>query len=89
MCNVKRADNTMGFTTDHSIITVSAALHSNQRGPGYWKHDNSFLSDLNYVNQIRMTIKKVNDEYVNDNSVNPTLMWEMIKLKIREQSVKY
>ena len=42
-----------------------------------------------YVNQIRTTIKKVADEYVNDENVNPTLMWEMIKLKIREQSTKY
>ena len=38
---------------------------------------------------IRATIKKVTDEYVEDYSVNPTLMWEMIKQKIREQSIKY
>ena len=49
----------------------------------------SFLSDANYVNQINATITKVTDEYVNDDSVNPTLMWEMIKLIIREQSIKY
>ena len=48
----------------------------------------SFLSDANYVNQIRATIRKVTDEYVNDDSVNPTLMSETIKLKIREQSIK-
>ena len=46
------------------------------------------LSDANYVNQIRTTIKKVTDEYVNDDNVNRTLMWE-IKLKICEQSIKY
>ena len=81
----------MGFKTDHSmiIIIISAALHSNQRGPGYWKLNTSFLSDANYVNQIRATIKKVTDEFVNDYSVNPTLMWEMTKLKICEQSIKY
>ena len=79
----------MGFKTDHSMIIISAALHSNQRGPGCWKLNTSFLSGANYVNQIRATIKKVTDEYVNDYSVNPTLMWEMIKLKIREQSIKY
>ena len=79
----------MGFKTDHSLITISAPLHSNQRGPGNWKLNTSFLSDANYVNQIRTTIKKVTDKYVNDDSVNPTLMWEMIKLKIREQSIKY
>ena len=90
MCNITHADITMGFKTDHSLITIRAALHSNQRGPGYWKLNTSFLSDhANYVNQIRTTIKNVTDEYVNDDSVDPTLMWEMIKLKIREQSIKY
>ena len=89
MCNITHADITMGFKTDHSLITIRAALHSNQRGPGYWKLNTSFLSDANYVNQIRTTIKKVTDEYVNDDNVNPALMWEMIKLKIREQSIKY
>ena len=89
MCNVTHAGITMGLKTDHSLITIRAALHSNQRGPGYWKLNTSFFSDVNYVNQIRTTIKKVTDEYVNDDNVNPTLMWEMIKLKIREQSIKY
>ena len=81
MCDVTHADITMGLKTDHSLITISAALHSNQRDPGYWKLNTSFLSDVNYVNQIRATIKKVTDEYVNDDNVNPTLMWVMIKLK--------
>ena len=34
MCNVAHADITMGLKTDHSLITISASLHSNQRGPG-------------------------------------------------------
>ena len=89
MCNVTHSGITMGLKTDHSLITIRAALHSNQRGPGYWKLNTSFLSDVDYVNQIRTTIKKVTDEYDNDDNVNPTLMWEMIKLKIHEQSIKY
>ena len=89
MCNVTHDDITMGFKTDHSLITISAALLSNQRGPGYWKLNTSFLSDANYVNQLRATIQKVTDEYVTDYSVNPTLLWKMIELKNREQSIKY
>ena len=89
MCNITHTDITMGFKTDHSLITISAALHSNQQGPGYWKLNTSFLSDANYVNQIRTTMKIVTDKYVNDDSLNPTFMWEMIKLKIREHSIKY
>ena len=65
------------------------ALHSNQRGPGFWKLNTSFLSDIDYVNQTRTAIQEVLAEYENDNDVNPALLWEMIKLKVREQSLKY
>ena len=65
------------------------ALHSNQRGPGFWKLNTSFLSDIDYVNQIRTAIQEVLAEYENDDDVNPALLWEMIKLKVREQSLKY
>ena len=79
----------MGFKTDHSMIIINIALHSNERGPGYWKLNTSFLSEIDYVNQIRSAIKNVHDEYKHDNNVNPALLWEVIKLKIREQSLKY
>ena len=31
----------------------------------------------------------MHDEYKHDNNVNPELLYEVIKLKIREQSLKY
>ena len=81
MCNVTRANISAGYKTDHSLITIKMALHSNQRGPGFWKLNSSFLSDINYVNQIRRAIQEVLTEYENDDDVNPALLWEMIKLK--------
>ena len=76
VCNVIGADITMGFKTDHSMIAINVALHSNERGPGYWKLDTYFLSEIDYVNQIRSVIKKVHTEYKHDNNVN--LLWEVI-----------
>ena len=70
MCYVIGADITMGFKTDHSMIVINVALYSNERGPGYWKLNTSFLSKIDYVNQIRLVIKNVHDEYKHDN-VNP------------------
>ena len=63
MCYGKRADISFGFKTDHSVISINLAIHSNQPGPGYWKLNTSFLSDNDYVNKIRMTVEGVNDEY--------------------------
>ena len=88
MCNVTHTDILAGFKTDHSMVTIQDALHTNPRGPGFWKLNTSFLSETEYKNQIK-TIESVKDEYQNDKSVNVSLLWEMIKLKVRGQTLRY
>ena len=78
-----------GFKTDHSLVTIQVALHTNPRGPGFWKLNTSFLSETEYINQMKTTIEIVKNEYQNDKSVNVFLLWEMIKLKVREQTLRY
>ena len=68
------------------MITLELALHQNQRGRGLWKLNTSFLNELEYVNEIKRTIEQVQEEY---NDINPTLLWEMTKMKIRETSLTY
>jgi len=41
------------------------------------------------VNQTRRAIQEVLAEYENDDDFNPAVLWEMIKLKVREQSFKF
>ena len=89
MCNVTFTDILAGFKTDHSMVTIQVALHKNPRGPGFWKLNTSFLSETEHINQIKTTIESVKDEYQNDKSVNVSLLWEMIKLKVREQTLRY
>ena len=43
----------------------------------------------NYLNRIKSIVKQTKDEYVQDDTVNPNLLWEMVKLKVREESLKY
>ena len=78
---VTHMDILVGFKTGHSIVTIHIAIHRNPRGPGFWKLNTLFLSETEYINQIRATIEGVKDEYQNDKSVNASLLWEMIKLK--------
>ena len=67
------ADIVPGYKTDHSMITLRLLLHSNPRGPGFWKLNTSFLTELEYVNQIKTTIQETCEEYKNDEFVNPSL----------------
>ena len=88
MCSIKSANISTGYKTDHSLIEIKIALHSNMRGPGFWKLNTSLVTEFDYVNQIRAVIKDTQEEYKNDRSVDDALMWEIIKLKIREHSLK-
>ena len=51
-CNVTNSDILTGFKTDHSLVTIKLALHSNPRGPGFWKLNTSLLEEEEYVKQI-------------------------------------
>ena len=42
-----------------------------------------------YVNHIKSTIAQTIDEYSQDNTVDPGLSWEMVKMKVRDVSIKY
>ena len=88
-CNVTNSDILAGFKTDHSLITIKLSLHSNRRGPGFWKLKTSLLEEEWYVKQIKTAIKAVKEEYQEDNTVNAEFTWEMIKRKVREQSMMY
>ena len=70
------------------MVTLQISLHSNTRGRGFWKLNTSFLSEIEHVNQIKSTINQTKDEYSQDSTVDPGLIWEMI-MKVREVSIKY
>ena len=78
-----------GYKSDHSMIILKLSLHSNSRGPGLWKLNASSLTEIDYINQIKETIRETLDEYRDDDFVNPSLLWEMIKLKVCEKSLSY
>jgi len=89
LCNTLSADILPGYKTDHSVITIQISLHSNNRGQDFWKLSTSLLNDIEYVKKIRVIIKETRNEYGKDDSVNPSLLWEMVKMKVREESLKY
>ena len=71
------------------MITLTISLHSNTRGRGFWKLNTSFLSEAEYITRIKSIIQQTKDEYMDDKSVNPNLLWEMVKMKVREESIKF
>ena len=88
-CRTIKADTLPGYKTDHSMISIQISLHSNGRGRGFWKLNISFLTDTEYVNQIKSIILQTKEEYSEDETVDPSLLWEMVKMKVRESSIKF
>ena len=48
-------------------------------GTGYWKLYTSFLSDNDFVNKFRTTMRSVRDKYADYACVNPAFKWKMVK----------
>ena len=71
------------------MITLGLTIQSNPKGPGLWKLNNSFLSEIEYVYKMKLIINETTQQYKDDNEVDDSLLWEMIKLKIWELSIKY
>lgn len=75
-----------GFKTDHALITLNINFSKKNKGPGYFKINNSLLLEEDFQVMIRNSIK----ETVNlNNETNPNTMWELIKGNIRNETIKY
>ena len=103
--NITSCDIKPGYRTDHSLIDIQFDLNKMERGNGYWKLNNSLLSDKEYVDLVNDTIWEVVEKYAvipydfsNLRSVHPNdiqftindqLFFEMILLEIRGKTISY
>ena len=75
--------------SDHSalILTIGFNEETVPRGPGYWRFNNSLLSDNEYIALLRSKIPKFGEKYkeVEDKG----LFWEMVKMEIRGLTVQF
>ena len=71
--------------TDHRACVVSIRLSDFTRGPGYYKLNTSLLSDIDYVSQMNDLI----NDYEPDSDDDDQVVWDMLKIKIKEFSMNY
>ena len=75
--------------TDHSAITLHLKSEDlkQDRGPGFWKFNNSLLQDSDYVTILQESIKDYKEKYTAIEDLG--LKWDLIKMEIRVFTVKY
>ena len=73
---------------DHSPTSITNnSLQNCQKGKGYWKINNTFLEEPDYINIINRErigwLKEI------ETFTDSRLKWEYLKFKVRETSIKY
>ena len=72
---------------DHSAVKATFSLKTQPKGGGYWKLNNSILKDEEFQTGLVETIKNTVSTYSDLRSKQ--LMWEIVKVSVREFSIKY
>ena len=81
---VTKVGITPGFKTDHSAIKIEIDLVEDMRGRGFWKLNCSYLTNSQYIAEIKEVIQKTRED---NKDISDALVWEMIKLNVRGKSI--
>ena len=75
--------------SDHSavVLSISFSEYEAPRGPGFWKFNNSLLSDTKYVELLNFLIPEFAKKH--QGTEDKGLFWEMIKIEIRTFTIKF
>ena len=86
--DVANVDIVTAIRTDHRAITLEIdSLSDQQRGPSFWKFNNSLLDDAFFVERLRENFPKWIEEITfGDDS---RIKWDWMKFKIRGESISY
>ena len=86
--SVKKTEIYPSIAPDHNAIYISLSGSSESpRGPGLWKFNNTLLKDEEYVERVRETYLNTVNYY--RQVTNKRLLWELIKMEIRNATILY
>lgn len=75
-------------STDHQGVSLNFQTGSGNKGRGYWKLNNSVLTDNEYICVIRHLIEKYKILF-NNNEVDVKLLWDTFKIEVRDCSIDF
>ena len=85
---VERTEVLSSTHSDHSIVSIRIKQSDNvEKGRGYWKLNNTFLDEEDYITGILS--RKQEWEAEAETLRDPREIWEFLKYKIRQYSCNY
>ena len=86
--SMKKTEVNPLIAPDHNAIYISLFWSCEfPRGHGLWKFNNTFLRDEEYVELVRETYSNTLNYY--RHLTNKSLLWELIKMEIRNATISY
>ena len=85
--NIQNCDIVYSPAPDHKAVVLEVSLNIRKRGRGYWKLNNSVLTDDEYKNGICKIYNEVISTY--SAYVSKGLLWEYFKKKVKEYSISF
>ena len=80
-------DSLFGSTGSQKIFLGIELKSDLKRRPGTWKFNNTPLDDKNYVDLMRFLYPQILAKY--KDVKDKQLLWEIIKMEIRSQTISY
>lgn len=83
--NVRSSDILPMFVSDHAIPVIKIDFIDSRPGRGYWKFNNSLLTDDEFKKQVVDAILQVHTNFKDQDHRS---RWEMIKMAIRDKAIE-
>ena len=69
--------------TNHSAMFLAMKDFQSERGKGYWKFNNSLLTNINFVKEVEHELRK-DAECIRKSNSNPADQWEKLKMRLQK-----
>ena len=86
--DIEKSDIIPSINSDHSAILLHFnSLDKPEYGPSFWKFNASLIDDDDFVTLINGSVPRWLKEF--DEVTDKRLLWDLIKYRIRQVSIKY
>ena len=72
--------------SDHRLVSTSLTFYDYNKGPSFWKFNNSLLKDIHYTQHLNDEIDHFKAETT---TIDPNSKWELFKIRVREITITY
>jgi len=86
---IESCEHSLAPCPDHKAVIMKFACNDRKRGKGYWKLNTSILKETNYTQSVKNLIVNTIDEYNHCSDIDKSLIWDLIKIRVKEFSIMY